>query len=136
MYESALLLPPKTHLISSPSSLPSLPPVAPSPQVELDVDPTCYSAVVYTTIAGQIKAPFFQRTPYVTVKITPIAKTIFDAPGTVVCIALSAPCATLSELCMGPTCKYSIFNNPKDTAKCCPVNAIADPLSLAYANAG
>ncbi len=47
------------------------------------------------------------------------------APGTIVCLALKAPCATLDQLCAGGSCPYALFNSPVGhDFKCCPLGVM------------
>ena len=94
-------------------------------KIEFESQLACYGSIVYSTVNGVKKPPFFQSKPGPSVKITQM-NMLFDTlktQYTEVCLTLRPPCSTIAQLCNGPTCTYALFQKIA-TNSCCIVGFI------------
>eukprot|EP00198_Chlamydomonas_reinhardtii_P011891 XP_001701228.1 cell wall protein pherophorin-C12 [Chlamydomonas reinhardtii] len=67
-------------------------------KIEFDVVPACVGSMVYSIQDGEQRPAQYQLAPYPALKMNRLSKQYIDVPGTVVCVVLKPPCATLTDL--------------------------------------
>ena len=85
-------------------------------KIEIETHISCYGSVIYSTVNGVKKPPFFQSKPGPSVKITNLNN--IPTPDLEICLVLRPPCSTLTQLCNGPNCSYALFG----IDSCCTIN--------------
>eukprot|EP00198_Chlamydomonas_reinhardtii_P012542 XP_001701879.1 predicted protein [Chlamydomonas reinhardtii] len=94
-------------------------------KIEFSVGTQCRSAVKLVLLDGMsvpwaTTADSYQGQGVLTWKLPGLQLTqeaVGDKGAISLCMVLSAPCTSIEEFCMGPSCRHSIFNTPES---CCP----------------
>ncbi|KAG2446813.1 hypothetical protein HYH02_008373 [Chlamydomonas schloesseri] len=96
-------------------------------KIEFSVGTQCRSAVKLVLLDGMsvpwsMTADTYQGQNVLTWKLPDLQLTqqaVGEKGALSLCMVLSAPCTSIEDFCMGPSCRHSIFNTPES---CCPVS--------------
>jgi hypothetical protein len=81
-----------------------------------------YDATVNDRSVGVTYTTFDRNATYTVAKFR-LNLANADGPSARICFAMTAgPCGSLQGLCAGPSCMYSLAEEPSGGATCCPVD--------------